>query len=142
MKVNLDMERLIKHGAYASSNLRTILSEFESKTFQQQAANVINGLEEEYQEEKRKSGFDLSEAGKGGQAHGREANTYNEEKFQRKSEAKSDRENMLRTEMIRKKEKVSFPFYFIEQTYMLQVHNCIKDEEETDILGRKYRGSQ
>lgn len=81
MNVNLDMERLIKHGAYASSSLRTILSESESKTFKQQAANVINGLEEEYREEKRKGGFDLSEAGKGGQAHGREANTYNEESF-------------------------------------------------------------
>lgn len=42
----------------------------------------------------------------GSQAHGREKATWNGEEFQRKSEAKNDRENMLRTEMIKKKEKV------------------------------------
>lgn len=50
----------------------------------------------------------------GGQPHGREAATWNREEFQRKNEAKSDRENMLRTEMIRKKEKDYFSFYFTE----------------------------
>lgn len=69
----------------------------------------------------------MSWAGIGSQPHGRKAATRHGEECQRKNEAQNVRENMLRTEMKRRKGKVFFSFYFTGSPYMLHGHASVKD---------------